>query len=1346
MARPGFAPEQEVRFAVVMYGGVSLAIYINGVVQELFRMVRATAPEFELPDQPYGQDAYFHDESLDGTERIYREVGQMLRGDGDVEPMQSPEADIRTRFVVDILSGSSAGGINAIFLAKAIANQQELADLRDLWIHEADMGALVNDRQSYRRIRDLPVQSPPRSLLNSGRLYLRALAALRGMARSEERREDKYSPAYAEELDLAVTTTDLHGVPLPMQLYDQVVYEARHRNVLRFVYAGPRATGEARNDFGEENDELLAYAARCTSAFPFAFEPAVAQDLPHGSDPPPLQAWNAFFPDYKPEEWPTFAFADGGYLDNKPFSYATEALRRRRADLPVTRKLLYIEPDPTGEPLAPGEAPKREPLEEVPDAVDTSIAAMTLPRVETIRDDIEAVVDRNRTVQRIRRLTLELEETLFTGDDPLQELHEVAPDAHDATADRSLRCPQLMYHPYLQLRVEMVVDDLASACIRLAGGNPASDEVEAARILIRRYVRSEWEEEGLRRAFLARFDLRFRLRRIAFVQDRINVLMRDEHRQRDPQLAELKRALNDVLVNLRRAGRTARRRPVDLDGTAAADDRDAERIRTMAGMAKRARLEPDVLSEVLRAPRERDVPKVPAFDEAIRALLGEAADHLADVLREADEELPVTLRDTPTLALYYWRFESFDMITLPLTYPGLEEVNPVDVIRIAPEDATGLISEGDRDEMRRKLAGTSLGHFGGFMDATWRRNDLMWGRLDGAERILDSLLPDSPLRDKLHDRAFAAIIREELVDQDAYALTDLMAGALGANVDADELVLQTLHEEQPPTERRQQLLNALQGLTDEQLLTQFRENFEVPRRLDPRATTSVAGRAATVGGRVLDEASKRRSMPTKPAFWLTRMGRLLWGISEVALPGGRRIRLPVLLFRHWTLVAGLLAVILILVGALGVEAAQRVGWILLIGTIVLRIVVWVASGLMTEPAAVPGARAPPSPLRYARWLGAIAVGAGIALLVAGIWVDDLSAAGLLVATAGVLVTALVWAFAVPSRRAALGALSLVAAVGVGLAALELGRHFDADVDAAAEKLPGSRDSGFEGSVRDGWATLWPWSGDDQAEADREPDDDEETEGGEPDKAGGDRQPVAPASLTRGDLDAIREEIARLRQEGRYRAVLGLLERAAAGVPGAMAAVSNWLRTTAGLPRDIAGLAVGVLARGGIKATLAPTFRVDHPNFSLGGLHVGLSPGKVSLGGLRVNIIRRSAPPVTRRIEHFFADQSFAFGQATLTETARQRLVTLRERLARRPGALRIRVHGYADFVGAPATNMRLSRRRAEAVRDVLTAGAAIPARTVRVFPHGETQVRAELADDPWRAYDRRVEVVVLRVR
>ena len=38
-AETPYAPTQEMRFALVLYGGVSLAIYINGVVQEFLHQI-----------------------------------------------------------------------------------------------------------------------------------------------------------------------------------------------------------------------------------------------------------------------------------------------------------------------------------------------------------------------------------------------------------------------------------------------------------------------------------------------------------------------------------------------------------------------------------------------------------------------------------------------------------------------------------------------------------------------------------------------------------------------------------------------------------------------------------------------------------------------------------------------------------------------------------------------------------------------------------------------------------------------------------------------------------------------------------------------------------------------------------------------------------------------------------------------------------------------------------------------------------------------------------------------------------------------------------------------------------
>ena len=172
---------QEVRFAVVMYGGVSLAIYINGIAQEMFSMVRATAAT-EANDTT-DQVAISAGE-LSGTERVYRKLAYLLSDDAllqsyrdslvsnqaneqaDAHPTEdildkhvASNPPINTRFVIDILSGTSAGGINAIYLAKALANDQRIDQLKNLWLNEGDIALLINDKKS---VKDLGLlnQSP----------------------------------------------------------------------------------------------------------------------------------------------------------------------------------------------------------------------------------------------------------------------------------------------------------------------------------------------------------------------------------------------------------------------------------------------------------------------------------------------------------------------------------------------------------------------------------------------------------------------------------------------------------------------------------------------------------------------------------------------------------------------------------------------------------------------------------------------------------------------------------------------------------------------------------------------------------------------------------------------------------------------------------------------------------------------------------------------------------------------------------------------------------------------------------------------------------------------------------
>ena len=125
--------EHEVRFAVVMYGGVSLAIYINGVAQELLNIVRATAPKTADDGE-----ALLSDVELTGSLAVYRKLGQFLHQRSELAEAAEPDAQgnpkppsskpIRTRFVVDVISGTSAGGINGIFLAR---RWREIKEWRD---------------------------------------------------------------------------------------------------------------------------------------------------------------------------------------------------------------------------------------------------------------------------------------------------------------------------------------------------------------------------------------------------------------------------------------------------------------------------------------------------------------------------------------------------------------------------------------------------------------------------------------------------------------------------------------------------------------------------------------------------------------------------------------------------------------------------------------------------------------------------------------------------------------------------------------------------------------------------------------------------------------------------------------------------------------------------------------------------------------------------------------------------------------------------------------------------------------------------------------------------------------
>jgi patatin-related protein len=1098
---PRFDLSQEVRLAVVMYGGVSLTCYISGVSQELFNLVRATSeagtdPATGIPVGLFG-------DALSGTQQVYRKLGQVLaRGD---KPMDATAltagSPIRTRFRIDILSGSSAGGINAIFLAKGLANDQSIQKLPKLWIDHADIDVLLNDRE--------PQNRKPSSLLDSRYMYGRLLAALEEMDSDGSEQDESFVSPHVSELDLYITATDIQGIPLPLRLADKLVYEMRHKKVFQFVYKKAEPGDQPRNDFTRDYNPFLAFAARCTSAFPFAFEPETLADIDEPTPPGTRRGrsdderWDAFLEEYLRREGNVSprdpdprksvlrrAFGDGGYLDNKPFSYAIDSLLQRRADVPLERKLLYIEPAP--------EHPEHLPM--TPRDVDViqnvRAAVLDLPRQETIREDLRRVLGRNQLIERVLHFISGIEEDLSRKHP--KELPEPAAwntwGAKDLT--EMIARKGVSFGGYHRLKMAVLMDEIATAIALAADLEPDSDYALALRYLVNawreaQYVRYRGDPPDMSRKtennLLVDFDLNYRLRRLLFLRgkldsflnvdadtlDLIKTLMRwhegsleqgwgepslvrlcgaarevdsaaglirrdpdtadrltirvwveavsklrkrreeistpypdlaerceaptlddlratyraardnappvgqteeseetpvghtdesekkDEgpmkslreegdkrRRESDPyrlqeaawqvllaglgtpgwpatpgasefrdgsraELRALRGELDDVLGILRRLQRDFWEPRRIASKTAADGQADrTDRFRRQVQLARDAGLTADALKKLLERATEDDrrsaaanlVAGMAGPFQAVAGFFGEEVSTVTfEAARGCWEKLnasapPRSPDETPAVQVgrlvaracarhYYDYYDEYDLVLFPILYQtDVGEIAKVDIFRISPEDSR-------RARESPKLAGTALANFGAFFDAAWRANDILWGRLDGAQRLIEVLLPGSSnddLRNALLAEAQVAILRETLRPADRDELRGKLAEALvqaSAGRSPDDVLARMVRERKKSRSLNAKLEAVLRlYLKDRDLRAYILDDLEVDRSFDPQKTLQLLARSTRIVGGMLDELAKRYRMNEKSVAWVARVGRLFWGLVEVAIP------------------------------------------------------------------------------------------------------------------------------------------------------------------------------------------------------------------------------------------------------------------------------------------------------------------------------------------------------------------------------------------------------------------------------------------------------------------------------
>uniref|UniRef100_UPI0035CA7C49 patatin-like protein n=1 Tax=uncultured Sphingomonas sp. TaxID=158754 RepID=UPI0035CA7C49 len=744
--------EKELRLALVCYGGISLAVYMHGITKEIWRLARASR-------------AYHADDATPGTgsESVYRALFEEIEA----------ETGLKLRVLVDIIAGASAGGINGIFLGQAISTGQSLEPLTQLWLDSADIEALVDPRQApthrFTKIWAMPLawmagrqgaEDIAQSVEPGAREEVRAklshfirsrwfeppfggerftgliLDALAAMAASP--REPRLLPA-GQPLDLFVTVTDFRGHPERLSLNSPPeVMETEHRVVVPFTDHGIATASLA-------DPAELAFAGRATSSFPGAFPPFMVGELDRVLETRKT-SWpgrSAFLKRILPRQFAanaaeTAVLIDGSVLANAPFRPAIEALRERPARRQVDRRFVYIDPNPRGA-LVFGTTRSA-----TPGFFQTIIGAVTeLPRAQPIRDNLEEIAQRSRQIERMRAIIAgirpEVEKqvetlfghTLFLDSPTAARLNTWRERAQTAAANSA----GYGYAAYGHLKLNGVVEGIVDL-LHHAGGEPGGQRWRAIRGHVSAAVTARgFDDMGPSFAggaspatigFLRTFDLGFRLRRLRLLARRITDLEGD---QPEAELADIREAIYQSLADYLECKRTDRYIALRED------------VRALHGDAGPLL---DALGAAMR---------LEALDLRTEERLAAAFAGLARPIKRP-------------ILLTYLGFPYFDVATLPLLQgEGLDEFDPIKVDRICPDDATAIRSGG----AEATLKGIQFNSFGAFFSRAYRENDYLWGRLHGAERMIDIVLsaldPTKTLKPgraaQIKRAAFLAILDEE---------------------------------------------------------------------------------------------------------------------------------------------------------------------------------------------------------------------------------------------------------------------------------------------------------------------------------------------------------------------------------------------------------------------------------------------------------------------------------------------------------------------------------------------------------------------------------------------------------
>ena len=777
--------EKELRLALICYGGVSLAIYMHGVTREIWHIVRASRAYHDGAPPTRSSEIVYHDL-----------LAEMSRVSG-----------VKLRVLTDIIAGSSAGGINGIFLSQAIVTGQSLEPLTDMWLEMADVDVLLDpDARPLSRFtkfwatpiawmilrrrggaveRTVAKEAQEEVAAKLSR-FVRArwfappfggnvfskllLDALNAMAASTT---DQPLLPSNQPLDLFVTVTDFNGHDQVLRLNSpEIVTESEHRITVDFSTRG--RTGLA--DIPE-----LIFAARATASFPGAFPPFSVRELDRllARETVPWLGRNTFLKRILPQQFAANAaedtmLIDGSVLANAPFNQAISALRNRPARREVDRRFVYIDPKP-GRPsfrFGKRNADGTADLPRKPPGFFSTILGATsnIPREQPIRDSLEKITGRSERIKRMRRvidsLRNEVENTVETLLGKTWFLTQ--PTAarmqkwRQSAQEKAIAAAGFSYRAYSHLKIAGVVDDIIATARR----SLPDTSNEFFRDL-RSALWGEIQARGLddmgknngkiatRQAatFFRAHDLRFRIRRLRFLARHLTEEVENVIDMPDDNISKMRDAIYNCLALF-----------LDLE--------TAEFLGLDFALAAKSGIsDPSGLMDHLAAQRD----------------LVRTDGKVDKILCESMLTMPVEARRI--MLLGYLGYALYDIATLPLLQDeGFDEFDPVKVDRISPDDCASIRKGG----AAATLKGIEFNNFGAFFSRSYRENDYLWGRLHGAERMIDILISSLPPGHEFSTsraQSYKRLVFHAILDEEQDRLTHIqpLINSLRTEVDQIEI-------------------------------------------------------------------------------------------------------------------------------------------------------------------------------------------------------------------------------------------------------------------------------------------------------------------------------------------------------------------------------------------------------------------------------------------------------------------------------------------------------------------------------------------------------------------------------